>query len=416
MRARDIPISDIEIPRQRMRHLRPATVDELAESFDRRGQLQAIILRPKPRGGFVLVAGRHRVEAARRLEHDKIRAEVRDGLDADAALLAEIDENLVRADLSPAEQALHVRKRKALYEKLHPETKRGGDRKSAKAKSIRQIGDSKRFTKDAAKKTGKAERTIQRDASRAKIANLVDVIGTSLDQGEELDTLAKLPEREQRKLIKPAKAGEKVTAKHAANRMRREARERELADATKAASKALGEKRYGVIYADPAWNYEAYSSINGLARAPQAHYPTMTTEEICTLSVPAAPDCVLFLWTTTAHLPDALEVMRAWGFEYRTHLIWKKDKIGLGYWFRANHELLFIGIRGKKVPAPAPTERPLGSVVEAPRGRHSEKPEVFAQMIERLFPNVPKIELFARKARPGWDVWGNEVPLAEAAE
>jgi N6-adenosine-specific RNA methylase IME4 len=248
------------------------------------------------------------------------------------------------------------------------------------------------------------------------------VIGTSLDEGEELDALVKLPEREQRKLVKHAKTGKRVTAKHAANRMRREERERELADATKAASKALGEKRYGVIYADPAWNYEAYSSISGLARAPQAHYPTMTTEAIAALPVPAAPNCVLFLWARTAHLPDALEVMRAWGFEYRTHVIWKKDKVGLGYWFRTSHELLLIGVRGDKVPAPAPSARPLGSVFEAPRGRHSEKPEVFAEMIERFFPNTPKLEMFARppnkggKARPGWDVWGNEAPQAEAAE
>jgi N6-adenosine-specific RNA methylase IME4 len=420
MRAREIAISDIEIPRQRMRQLRPATVEELAESFGRRGQLQSIILRPKPRnGGFVLVAGRHRVEAARKLGHDKIRAEVRDGLDADAALLAEIDENLIRADLSPAERAMHVGKRKELYENLHPETKHGGAPGKAgggkRKDESRQLGES-RFTKDAAQKTGKAERTIQRDAARAKIANLADVIGTSLDQGDELDALAKLPAHEQRKLAARAKAGERVTAKHVANQLRREERERELADATKAASKALGEKRYGVIYADPPWTYEPYSSISGLARAPQAHYPTMTTEEICTLSVPAAPDCVLFLWATTAHLPDALEVMHAWGFEYRTHVIWKKDKVGLGYWFRTSHELLLIGVRGDKVPAPAPSARPLGSVIEAPRGKHSEKPEVFAEMIERLFPNTPKLEMFARKARPGWGVWGNEAPQAVAAE
>jgi N6-adenosine-specific RNA methylase IME4 len=403
-------IADIKVPRSRMRQLRPETVDELADSISAQGLLQPIVLRKNGRG-YNLVAGRHRLEAVRKIGQKKIHAEIRDGLDADAALLAEIDENLVRAELSPTERAMHVGKRKELFEKLHPETKRGGDRKSAKAKSTRQNGDLKRFTKDAAKKTGKGERTIQRDAARAKIASLADVVGTSLDSGDELDALAKLPNKAQRELIRRAKAGDRVTAKHAANVLRREQRERELASATEAASKALGEKRYGVVYADPPWHFSVYNEESGMERAAGNHYPCMETDAIKALPVPAAKDCVLFLWATAAHLPDALEVMRAWGFDYKTHIIWRKNKVGLGYWFRGTHELLLIGIRGD-VPAPAPAARPMGSVIEAPRGRHSEKPAVFAEMIEKLFPHVPKIEMFARKARPGWDAWGNEVPQA----
>jgi N6-adenosine-specific RNA methylase IME4 len=104
--------------------------------------------------------------------------------------------------------------------------------------------------------------------------------------------------------------------------------------------------------------------------------------------------------------------MAAWGFTYKSSSTWVKDKAGTGYWVRGIVEHLLIGRRGD-VPAPAPGDQFPG-VIEAPRGRHSEKPDVFAEHIQRLFPNVPKLEMFAREARPGWDVWGNEV--AEAAE
>jgi hypothetical protein len=101
--------------------------------------------------------------------------------------------------------------------------------------------------------------------------------------------------------------------------------------------------------------------------------------------------------------------MMAWGFTYKSHLVWVKDKRGLGYWGRNRHELLLIGIRGR-VPCPAPGAQS-ASVIEAPRGRHSEKPDIFAEHIERWFPNVPKLEMFARNARPGWSYHGNEVAL-----
>ena len=104
----------------------------------------------------------------------------------------------------------------------------------------------------------------------------------------------------------------------------------------------------------------------------------------------------------------ALAVMSAWGFSYKSLITWIKDRPGTGYWVRNRVELLLIGTRGS-VPAPAPGEQP-PQVVEAPRGRHSEKPDVFAEMIERLFPNVPRLEMFARRARDGWECWGNEAP------
>jgi N6-adenosine-specific RNA methylase IME4 len=190
---------------------------------------------------------------------------------------------------------------------------------------------------------------------------------------------------------------------------RRAGREAELA----AKQAALPNKRYGVIVADPEWRWEPWSRETGMDRAADNHYPTSIIEVIAARDVPsiAADDCVLWLWATIPMLPHALTVMAAWGFDYVSHYVWGKDKIGMGYWLRERHELLLIGTRGKP-PAPAPGTQWF-SLISAPRGEHSEKPECFLEMIETYFPNLPKIELNRRgPPRPGWDAWGNE---AEAA-
>lgn len=184
-------------------------------------------------------------------------------------------------------------------------------------------------------------------------------------------------------------------------------RERELADATKRASTKLGKKVFGVIYADPPWRYSD-PVLGTLDCAVEQHYPTMALEDICALRVPAADDCVLFLWATIPTLPRAFEVIQAWGFIYKSSMVWVKDRAGIGYWIRGQAELLLIATRGD-VPAPSPGDQP-PAVIDAPRGRHSQKPDVFAEHIERLFPTTPKLEMFARTARSGWDCWGNEAP------
>jgi N6-adenosine-specific RNA methylase IME4/ParB-like chromosome segregation protein Spo0J len=173
---------------------------------------------------------------------------------------------------------------------------------------------------------------------------------------------------------------------------------------------ALPEARYGVIYADPPWRFEPYSRDTGLDRAADNHYPVMDLAAIKALDVASitAPDAVLFLWATAPMLPEALDVMAAWGFEYRTNFVWAKDRAGTGYWSRNQHEHLLVGVKGD-IPAPAPGQQ-WPSVIEAPVREHSRKPDEARRMIETLFPHLPKIELFARTARAGWTVWGQEAP------
>jgi N6-adenosine-specific RNA methylase IME4 len=188
-------------------------------------------------------------------------------------------------------------------------------------------------------------------------------------------------------------------------------------------------RRWPVIYADPPWRWETWSRETGLDRAPEAHYDTMTVEEVMALDVPSicADDCVLFLWATSPLLLRAgRDVMEsAWRFTYKTSIYWPKNKAGTGYWVRGRHELLLIGTKGA-IPAPLPgtqgdsvieipdfvevIEHGDSMAIEAPVARHSEKPAAFAELIERWFPDpVPKIELFRRgPARSGWTAWGNE--------
>lgn len=188
---------------------------------------------------------------------------------------------------------------------------------------------------------------------------------------------------------------------------RRAERERETA----AEILALPDKQYGVVYADPEWRFEPYSRETGLSRGAANHFSTSFTEVIKARPIEtiAAKNCVLFLWATAAMELHAHEVMKAWGFEYKSQVIWAKPDLGTDYWFREQHELLLIGARGK-IPAPVPGMQ-WPSVIQAPRGagKYSQKPEIFYQLIEAYFPNVPKVELNCRgKPRDGWDGWGAE--------
>ena len=228
-------------------------------------------------------------------------------------------------------------------------------------------------------------------------------IGITKIQSSNWQQLAALPVEQ----INAAMAKPKVpTVNSLLKKPRREKREREFAETTKKAMKRLGTKLYGVIYADPPWRFEPRSRDTGMDRSADNHYQSMELDDIKAMAIPAADDCVLFLWATAPMLPEALEVMEAWGFRYKSHCVWVKDRVGTGYWFRNKHELLLVGTRGS-VPAPAPGEQ-YCSAIDGTVGKHSAKPGIFAEMIEDLFPNVPAIEMFARGERLGWTVWGAE--------
>lgn len=174
------------------------------------------------------------------------------------------------------------------------------------------------------------------------------------------------------------------------------------------------QKKYGVIYADPPWHYKVYSK-KGMGRSAESHYPTMKLEDIKALPVAdlADRDCALFLWVTLPCLLEGIEVLKAWGFEYKTTaFVWvkqnrKADSLfwGMGFWTRSNAEICLLGTKGRPKRKDAGIHQVVISHVE----EHSRKPQEVHDRIIRLMGDVPRIELFARRKTEGFDVWGNEV-------
>lgn len=158
-----------------------------------------------------------------------------------------------------------------------------------------------------------------------------------------------------------------------------------------------------LVLADPPWRYDFAQSDS---RQIENQYPSATVDEIIAHRPDTEADCVLLLWATVAQLPEALEVMRGWGFEYKTNAMWDKQKIGMGYWFRDQHELLLVGTKGKASP-PDVAHR-VGSIFSESRGKHSAKPECVCQWIEAAFSDLVKLEMYCRSPREGWAAWGNE--------
>jgi N6-adenosine-specific RNA methylase IME4 len=256
-----------------------------------------------------------------------------------------------------------------------------------------------------AKTLGADERTVRRDTAAIAAPYKGNTSGIS---GGEAIAAANAA---------PAIAGA-VAAKLIARREniedRRDERLAKIAEIAKG-NIALGtSQRYPIIYADPPWCYEN-PAMGSEGRKVENHYPTMALEEIVALPVAqlAADDALLYLWATAPKLAECIDVLRAWGFEYRTNGIWDKELFGMGYHFRNQHEQLLVGRRGD-MPAPAMGAQP-PSVYRERRTEHSVKPVFYYEMIEAAYPMMPKIELFARgAARPGWTTWGNQATAVEA--
>jgi N6-adenosine-specific RNA methylase IME4 len=169
---------------------------------------------------------------------------------------------------------------------------------------------------------------------------------------------------------------------------------------------------YSVILADPPVHFKVWSP-RGEGKSASKHYPVMSLDEIKALPVAelAAPDCRLMLWATQAQVPQALEVMNAWGFECKTFGTWAKQSrtgrswaFGTGYVLRSAAEFFIHGDRGR----PQSQSRSERNLIVAPVREHSRKPDQAYEMLERMFPAQRRCELFARSTRSGWDAWGLE--------
>lgn len=232
-------------------------------------------------------------------------------------------------------------------------------------------------------------------------------IGLDKMQANRLETLAKHPEvvaqakveaREDDDIVSRSFVLEKIKAKE--KETKADERRDELQNPTH-----LPDGVFQVVYCDPPWQY----SNSGFNSSAEQHYPTMNMDELKAMPVKGmrAENAVMFMWATNPLLKEAIELMEAWGFEYKTNIAWVKDRqINLGFYVYGKHELLLIGTNGSMLPI---GEKP-SSVMTGTNRIHSKKPESTYELIEGMYPQLKYIELFARNTpRKGWVKWGNEV-------
>ncbi|MBX4944618.1 MT-A70 family methyltransferase [Rhizobium binae] len=384
-----------------------------------------------------LSAGAHRLEAMRQLGHEHIAAILRDEDELDAELW-EIDENLIRAELTPADRAIFIHRRKQIYELKFPETAHGGDRKTES--SSRRVGDlneePKRFTAATAEATGQSERAVQRDAERGeKISEkaLRMLRGTRHDKGTVLDRLKTLSDEQQVVYVDALFAADRATEqqskqirtdKLATKRTIRTGVINAIAERGKVTAGELPVAAAPIGYVDVPWQQEAWSDETGQDKG--LPYPAMSVEELMALCAgaksPFTPDALLYFWSTTNRLRDAMRIIEAWGFRFVTMITWDKVNIGMGRWVRDRTEHLLICKRGDFPGLDLYADKP-ESLYSETKTEHSRKPVWFAEMIERLFPDMRKLELFQRKAsladndvrlNGNWIFWGNQAGERES--
>ena len=241
--------------------------------------------------------------------------------------------------------------------------------------------------KDGKPPTGRQELGYPEGKALDLAGAAVGLSGETLRQARQVLEAA-VDDREVARLVERADAGDPgLTVNALYEQMRLSAR---LHEANLRIPDPPGEE-HDVLIADPPWEYDFSRSDS---RAIGSHYPTMALDEIMAYPIHAARDAVLFLWVPMPKLREGLAVMEAWGFEYKTGMVWVKDKIGMGYYVRSKHELVLIGVRGD-MPIPRPKDRP-ASVFAGRRKRHSEKPETLFRLVRRMYPGREPFELFPR--------------------
>jgi N6-adenosine-specific RNA methylase IME4 len=399
-------------------HIPPLRADE-------RKQLEELILRegcksPLILWGDTLVDGHNRYAIC--TQHGLPYETEQKEFDSFEDAIAWAEENqLGRRNLTADQFAYFIGRR---YERL----KRQGSRTDLTSGKNCQKSQAQTASR-IAEEHGISEKTVRNSAEFARnVDSIAASIGEdarsailsgedSLTRSDVAEIAASVPSANEVGLVfkSPREAFAWATAERAKQREIRHAKRiAKMVEINAGNAELASARTYSVLYADPPWNFHLWSP-DGDGRAADQHYPTMPLADICNMPVSdiVASDAVLFMWTTAPHLKESFSVLEAWGFEYVTNVAWVKDKIGLGYWVRNQHELLLIARRGD-IPAPLPENR-APSVIEAPRREHSRKPDEAYELIERMYPELPKIELFARNARPGWDAWGNQAPTSDAA-
>lgn len=399
-------------------------IKELADSIKELGLLNPITVNEDG----TLIAGMHRLEACKLLGYEEIKVN-KINLNALLAELAEIDENLVRNELHWLEQDKQLRRRKAIYEELHPETSHGvaGGKASAISRGTNDIMSSvqKTFTEDTADKLGQSQRNIQRSVARAE--NIIEEIEEDIIELDITKTegtiLSRQEPEQQKKIVKVKKENRKLTVEQAIQEIKKEEKkaeqevkkqqyEQRVETVTQNEFKVdifNTKEKFRIIYSDPAWSYNDKQDTPQLGGAAK-HYDTMSVSEICKLPVNniSEKDSVLFLWVTSPLLEDAFTVIKAWGFKYKTSFVWDKVKHNMGHYNSVRHEMLLIATKGSCTPDNKTLYDSVQSIER--NDNHSEKPIEFLNIIDDLYNYGNKLEMFCRNIKKDkWYGWGNEI-------
>ena len=345
-------------------------IKELAESIADVGLLQPIVVQPDNR----LVAGARRIAAFLELGRAEIPAIVVANLEEATRLLrAERDENTCRKDFLPSEA---VRLGESLEE---------FERRAAKERQTRKPACSGKLPEQNTSQT--------RDA----VGSAVGMSGKTYEKAKEIVHAAAA---EPEKYGKFAEAMDRTGKVNGAHKLLKTA---QAAESIRGEPPALPKGPFRVIVCDPPWTYE--NRAEDETHRASNPYPSMSIEEIKDLDVEsrAHENCVLWLWTTNAHIHDAFDIVDTWGFTFKTILTWVKDRMGTGDWLRGQTEHCLMAIRGKPVIQLTNQTTALHGALR----KHSQKPEEFYQLVESLCPGS-KLEMFSRQTREGWIGHGNE--------
>ena len=263
-----------------------------------------------------------------------------------------------------------------------------------KLRAERRIGEQ---LKDMPKKQG--------DPNSNKVKESVSLkeLGIEHIQSHRWQAVASLPEKEfERHMAEVKKSNEELTTVGVI----RLAREISRKDGGSFKKKEIPEGEFNVILCDAPWKYNDKHDYNGTTGA-ETHYPSMSIEELCEMKIPSAKNAILFFWVTSPLLEECFAVINAWGFQYKTSFVWDKVKHNMGHYNSVRHEFLLVCTKGSFTPE---VPKLFDSVIQEERSnRHSEKPEIVYDIIEKLYPSGKYLELFGRKKRAQWITFGNEV-------
>ena len=393
MLVKSLPIDQIEIGDRCRKDL--GDIAALAASIENVGLLHPVVVN----SAMKLVAGERRLRAARSLGWQTVPVNVAATLDDAVRFIeAETDENACRLALSPSEAQEQQEKREVLFrpqgeaaQKSQGERGKEGGRgkkKTPRGNAPRGSGtaskqdDTKRSAERAAAGTGYSRRTL---------ARVKEIKEAAKQEPEKYGELAKLLEKRDCNV----------------NGIYKRFKNMQAVEQIKVQPPPLPEGPFSVIVVDPPWTYD--NRADDATHRAANPYPSMSLGEIQDLPIDsiAHEDCILWLWTTNAHMKNAFSLLDTWGFQCKTILTWVKDKFGTGDWLRGQTEHCLLAVRGEPVVDKSVAAKS-STFLQAPSGKHSSKPDAFYVLVEALCPGT-KLEFFARRSREGWVQHGNEI-------